>query len=158
VLKVYSNISDPITWVVNHSSDINLSWDQKQIRDHFTNKNCLNIFFEDKNHILGLILGHIIFNHNQNREIEILHLGVLKNKRNNGIGYSLMNSFEKKAHLEGEKTTIFLEVNAQNEIAIKLYEKLGYKAYNERKNYYKNLSNINAVGDSAILFKKIINE
>ena len=157
-MKIYSNISDPITWVVNHNSDINLSWDQKQIRDHFTNKNCLNIFFKDKNHISGLILGHEIFNHNQNREIEILHLGVVKNKRNNGIGYSLMKSFEKKAHLEGENTTIFLEVNAQNEIAIKLYEKLGYKAYNERKNYYKDLTNTNTVGDSAILFKKIINE
>ena len=69
-----------------------------------------------------------------------------------------MKSFEKKAHLEGENTTIFLEVNAQNEIAIKLYEKLGYKAYNERKNYYKDLTNTNAVGDSAILFRKIINE
>mgnify|MGYP005670005719 CR=1 FL=1 len=157
MLKVYSNISDPITWVVNHSSDINLSWDQKQIRDHFTNKNCLNIFFEDKNHISGLILGHEIFNHNQNREIEILHLGVVKNKRNNGIGYSLMKSFEKKAHLEGENTTIFLEVNAQNEIAIKLYEKLGYKAYNERKNYYRSKS-INAPHtQDAILFAKSLN-
>ena len=32
------------------------------------------------------------------------------------------------------------------------------EAYNERKNYYKDLTNTNTVGDSAILFKKIINE
>ncbi|MDB9776761.1 GNAT family N-acetyltransferase [Alphaproteobacteria bacterium] len=157
-MKLYSNILDPITWVINHSLDINLSWNQNQITDHFSNNNCLNLFFEDKNHISGLILGHTIFNHNQNREIEILHLGVLKNERNNGIGYKLMKFFEKKADLEGKITSIFLEVNAQNKIAIKLYEKLGYKAYNERKNYYKNLSDINAVGENAILFKKIINE
>ena len=69
-----------------------------------------------------------------------------------------MQFLEKKICLNEKITSIFLEVSKQNKIAIKLYQKLGYKSYRERKNYYKKLLDINAIGESAILLKKIINE
>jgi len=52
---------------------------------------------------------------------------------------------------------IFLEASSMNKFAIKLYEKLGYKAYNERKNYYgSNPINPSSLQD-AILFAKTLN-
>jgi ribosomal protein S18 acetylase RimI-like enzyme len=48
-------------------------------------------------------------------------------------------------------------VNSGNKFAIKLYEKLGYKTYNERKNYYGSKSINSSVSQDAILFAKSLN-
>ena len=40
---------------------------------------------------------------------------------------------------------------------IKLYQKLGYKAYNERKNYYRSKSINSPNSQDAILFVKSLN-
>ena len=152
------NIHEPVKWIIENSFDIDLKWNKKQIEEHFSNKKSFNIFYKDGNVLRGVILAHEIFDDNQNYECEILHLGVMKNYRKMGVGFQLMQFLEKKICLNGKITSIFLEVSKQNKIAIKLYQKLGYKSYRERKNYYKNLLDINAIGESAILLKKIINE
>ena len=104
------------------------------------------------------MIGHFLYQDQKVSEFEILHIAVLPEYRNQGLGRMILEELEKQLKSIEKSVKIFLEASAANKLAIKLYEKLGYKAFNERKNYYKNLSNINAVGDSAILFKKIINE
>jgi ribosomal protein S18 acetylase RimI-like enzyme len=68
-----------------------------------------------------------------------------------------MEELEKLLNINKKSLKIFLEVSSSNKFAIKLYEKLGYKAYNERKNYYRSKS-INAPHtQDAILFAKSLN-
>tara|TARA_B100000795_G_C22696620_1_gene397866 strand:- start:327 stop:800 length:474 start_codon:yes stop_codon:yes gene_type:complete len=157
-LNFFLNIPEPVNWTINNNLHIDLKWNEKQITDHFNNSHSLNMFCGDEKSFIGTILSLEIFSDNNNKEFEILHLGIVKNHRHKGIAFKLMQFFEKKIYLEKKNTTIFLEVNSHNEIAIKLYKKLGYKFYSERKNYYKNKTDINLIGESAILFKKIINE
>ena len=74
-----------------------------------------------------------------------------------GFGFELLIELEKQLKKSIKSTKIFLEVNSENKFAIKLYEKLGYKAYNERKNYYgSNPINPSSLQD-AILFAKNLN-
>ena len=69
----------------------------------------------------------------------------------------ILEELEKQLKSTGKSVKIFLEASAINKFAIKLYEKLGYKAYNERKNYYRSKS-INAPNtQDAILFAKSLN-
>ena len=91
-------------------------------------------------------------------EFEILHIAILPNFRNRGFALNLMKELEKLININKKSLKIFLEVSSSNKFAIKLYEKLGYKAYNERKNYYRSKS-INAPNSQdAILFAKSLND
>lgn len=70
-------------------------------------------------------------------EMEIMNLVTKKQKRRNGIGKLLLEKLIKMAedhHFE----KIFLEVNPTNEVARKLYEKVGFVEIGIRKNYYGN--------------------
>ena len=68
-----------------------------------------------------------------------------------------MKELEKLLNINKISLKIFIEVSSSNKFAIKLYEKLGYKAYNERKNYYgSNPINPSSLQD-AILFAKNLN-
>lgn len=139
-------------------SQFELNWSNDSISKHFQNENSFNLIIQQDQIPIGLLIGHYIFQDIKLIEFEILHIALLPNYRNQGYGYKLLIELEKHLKIKEKTINIFLETGSANKFAIKLYEKLGYKAYNERKNYYKDLTNTNTVGDSAILFKKIINE
>ena len=73
------------------------------------------------------ILGFLIYDDIYDR-YEIEYIGVLEEYRNKGIGSKLMEYLGNK--------NISLEVDTNNEYAIKLYEKYGFKKVSIRKNYY----------------------
>lgn len=75
------------------------------------------------------IIGFIIYDDIYDR-YEIEYIGVLEEYRNKGIGSKLMEYLDNK--------NISLEVDVNNENAIKLYEKYGFKKVSIRKNYYNN--------------------
>ena len=90
-------------------------------------------------------------------EFEILHVAVLPLYRNQGFGKKILEELENQLKNTEKSIKIFLEASSINKFAIKLYEKLGYKAYNERKNYYgSNPINPSSLQD-AILFAKNLN-
>ena len=75
------------------------------------------------------IIGFLIYDDIYDR-YEIEYIGVLEQYRNKGIGSKLMEYLNDK--------NISLEVDINNEIAIKLYEKYGFKKVSIRENYYNN--------------------
>lgn len=75
--------------------------------------------------------------------IDIMNLFVNEDERKKGIGTALMNEM-----IEKEKyNRIMLEVNENNNEAIRLYTKLGFKEISMRDRYYGE--------DSAIIMEKV---
>lgn len=80
-----------------------------------------------------LLMGYIIATDIAD-ESELLRIAVADKFKRQGVGAKLMDSY--KEDLKKHCDKFFLEVRASNEGAKGLYEKLGYKAINIRKNYY----------------------
>ena len=147
---------EQVNWLHEHHIELDLTWTKVAIEDHFKNKKALNLFAIEKK-TLGMILGHFLYQDQKSIEYEILHLAVLKKYRGKGVGFLLLSELEKQLKTVEKCIKIYLEVRAENKFAIKLYQKLGYKAYNERKNYYRSKSINSPNSQDAILFVKSLN-
>lgn len=95
--------------------------------------------------------GFCIFSCNE-KEAEIITMAILPKYQNQGIGFLILTELEGILS-EISCNKVFLEVASNNLIAIHLYDKLGFKTFGTRKNYYS-ISKNNRV--NAILMKKII--
>lgn len=92
--------------------------------------------------INGILVYELIYD-----RIEIDYIIVSERERRKGIATKLI----KYLVLNNEVDNITLEVRSSNHIAIKLYEKQGFKIIATRKNYYKNENGflmIKKLGDS----------
>ena len=150
-------LSDSKNWIINHKDQLEINWSEKDIELHLNKKTSFNIYLLDQTNVKGALIGHFLYQDQKVSEFEILHIAVLPEFRNQGLGRMILEELEKQLKSTGKSFKIFLEASAINKFAIKLYEKLGYKAYNERKNYYRSKS-INAPNtQDAILFAKSLN-
>lgn len=75
-------------------------------------------------------------------QLEITNIVVKKSFRKNGVGNALLLELIRFAK-ESDKSEITLEVNNTNFVAIKLYEKNGFKNIGIRKKYYNNIDDAN---------------
>lgn len=75
-------------------------------------------------------------------EIEITNLAVAKDYQAQGIASALLAQVSKRDE------PIYLEVRANNQKALHLYQKFGFEAYHRRKAYYHNPT------EDAILMKR----
>ena len=149
-----TNSSD---FLIQYKELLEISWSNHSIDKHFDNKKSVNIDMSLDSKLIGILIGHYLYQSLDLDEFEILHIAILPNFRNRGFALNLMEELEKLLNINKKSLKIFLEVSSSNKFAIKLYEKLGYKAYNERKNYYRSKS-INAPHtQDAILFAKSLN-
>ena len=149
-----TNSSD---FLIQYKELLEISWSNHSIDKHFDNKKSVNIEMSLDSKLIGILIGHYLYQSSDLDEFEILHIAILPNFRNRGFALNLMEELEKLLNINKKSLKIFLEVSSSNKFAIKLYEKLGYKAYNERKNYYRSKS-INAPNtQDAILFAKSLN-
>lgn len=82
-------------------------------------------------------------------EMEIMNIVIKKQERKKGIGTFLLNKMLEIAE-NNKIESVFLEVNAKNWVAKKLYEKAGFCEIGIRKNYY-------GAGENAILMSKKVN-
>ncbi|MBQ3145662.1 MAG: ribosomal protein S18-alanine N-acetyltransferase [Clostridia bacterium] len=80
-------------------------------------------------------------------DVHITNIVVNKNFRKQNIGSLILSILIELAKLEPNISSITLEVNSNNIVAIKLYEKFGFKAVGLRKKYYNNI-------DDAIIYTK----
>ena len=150
-----TNSSD---FLIQYKELLEISWSNHSIDKHFDNKKSVNIEMSLDSKLIGILIGHYLYRSSDLDEFEILHIAILPNFRNSGFALNLMEELEKLLNINKKSLKIFLEVSSSNKFAIKLYEKLGYKAYNERKNYYRSKS-INAPNSQdAILFAKSLND
>ncbi len=144
-------------FLIQYKDLLEISWSNHSIDKHFDNKKSVNIEMSLDSELIGILIGHYLYRSSDLDEFEILHIAILPNFRNSGFALNLMEELEKLLNINKKSLKIFLEVSSSNKFAIKLYEKLGYKAYNERKNYYRSKS-INAPHtQDAILFAKSLN-
>lgn len=84
----------------------------------------------------GNNIGFVGFETNLD-DMNLQKIAVLEDYRNCGVATKLFEySLQKKQELNKDK--YFLEVDVNNQTAVKLYEKLGFKVLQKRENYYKN--------------------
>ena len=83
----------------------------------------------------GKVVGYI-GSHNVLGEVYITNVAVFPEYRNKGIGEKLIQKFVEEIQNENAEF-ITLEVRKSNVSAIKLYEKCGFCAVGERKNFYE---------------------
>ena len=79
---------------------------------------------------------------------EVLRVIVSLQARGHGLGRALVVHGLEWASCFGA-TEVFLEVSADNPIAIRLYESLGFALLDRRKNYY-------GPGDDALVYRRVI--
>ena len=84
------------------------------------------------------ISGYAVF-YDTLDSIDLFEIAVLKEKQGKGYGNMLLNYTVGIFCKNGRK--IFLEVNENNEKAIRLYKKNGFEEISVRKNYYGNNQN-----------------
>ena len=121
----------------------NLKYSSEFILSLLKNPNISYIYKKNK--------GFCIFSCNE-KEAEIITMAILPKFQNQGIGFLILKELEEILS-EISCNTVFLEVASNNLIALHLYDKLGFKTFGTRKNYYS-ISKNNKV--NAILMKKII--
>ena len=87
------------------------------------------------------LIGYVCFFQVKN-EVEIIKIGIMKPHQGKNYGTYLITKMKKLSIRK-----IFLEVSSLNKIAIKFYEKNGFKIIGVRKNYYtlKDNSKVNAI-------------
>jgi ribosomal-protein-alanine N-acetyltransferase len=78
-------------------------------------------------------------------EINILNIAIDKSHQKRGHGSNMLLDY---LRIIPEKSTIFLEVNENNNNAISIYKKYCFKKINKRKSYYKD-------GSDAIIMKLV---
>ncbi len=110
-------------------------WKEEDYRKLNENYSLTIYVFEEENNILGFAVFMDSFD-----VIELVRVGVLKEHRNKGIAYKIIE----EAIREISKN-IILEVREKNEPAINLYKKIGFKEISKRKSYYKD------TGEDAII-------
>ncbi len=87
------------------------------------------------------LIGYVCFFQVKN-EVEIIKIGIMKSHQQKNYGTYLITKIKKLSIRK-----IFLEVSSLNKIAIKFYEKNGFKIIGVRKNYYtlRDNSKVNAI-------------
>lgn len=113
------------------------------IQSDLENEKVVYFVYEKNEKIVGYISCYYFL-----EEANLQKIAVIEDERRNGIATKLIeyaSDYLKSNNVE----TFYLEVNENNEIAIKVYEKLGFNKISTRKNYYGN--------DSAVIFQKTLN-
>jgi len=80
----------------------------------------------------GFLLGWHV-----GEEAELARLGVLANERGRGLGLALVLQALRDWGMRGV-SSVFLEVRASNDVAVRLYERAGFSTIGRRANYYAN--------------------
>lgn len=70
-------------------------------------------------------------------DIELLHIGVARGRRRQGVGAALLGVVMDAAR-KAKAGSVFLEVAADNDNALMLYRKAGFQEVGLRRAYYRN--------------------
>ena len=114
-------------------SDFDNFWNYNILKEELESSNSKYIIAKTNDcEIIGFAGIKIIIN-----TADIMNIVVKKSWRNQGVGNLLLNNLVylcKKLNL----SSLSLEVNEDNQSAIHLYEKFGFRRIGLRKNYYQN--------------------
>ncbi|TYB33745.1 MAG: ribosomal-protein-alanine N-acetyltransferase [Flexistipes sinusarabici] len=102
-------------------------WSYNLIYGEYKNQHSRIYVFLNKNQVAGYIIYRCIFD-----EVELLDISVKKDFRRCGIADNLIDFLIEQS----KNCNIFLEVRQDNDSAINLYEKKGFRKIGLRKDYY----------------------
>jgi len=103
-------------------------WARETLQNALLDPAYLVLLSDETGFLLGWHVGE---------EAELARLGVLANERGRGIGLALVLQALEEWQMRGV-SSVFLEVRASNEVAIRLYERSGFVTIGRRANYYAN--------------------
>lgn len=110
----------------------NQAYSREEYRYALARAKAVNLAWETQGAITGFVGA---FHHQQWRVGHIYTVNVHPKARGRGLGLTLMNACEDRLRALG-MTRCVLEVNVENEAAIRLYEKAGYARIERLKDYY----------------------
>lgn len=119
-------------------------WSYEILKQEIENNNSIYVVAKIDDSIVGFAGIKIIFD-----EAELMNIVVKKVNRKQGIGKILLKELVNIMKDSGINK-IMLEVNENNNAAIKLYQTFGFEQSGKRKKYYNNI-------DDAILMEMHIN-
>lgn len=122
-------------------------WTYAMLKDCLLNKNYFFWVIRLEKAPIGFIIFQIYSN-----ECHIHNIAIEKKHHQQGLGTTLVTSVLDFAKQQ-KATDIFLEVRCNNQPAIGLYKKIGFKEIGARKNYYNTPSGF---VDAIVL--KLVNE
>lgn len=124
-----SDVPVPDVWSWLHEKSFERPWAEKVLSDLAAMPGCIGLTALIGDEPAGFVLARQTLD-----EAEVLTICVLPDARRQAIGAQLMTGLMnrlKNAH------TLFLEVDALNEPAIRLYTSIGFSQVGERKAYYQ---------------------
>ena len=113
-------------------SDFDNFWSYNVLKQELENKNTTYIVAKENDEIIGFAGLSTCLD-----EATLNNIVVKKSHRNRGIGGELLEALIELCS-ELRMKTFTLEVDTENEPAIHLYEKFGFKSLGIRKKYYNN--------------------
>lgn len=119
------------------------AWTASQLKDSL-HSNHLCYVFECNRECLGFLVFSSVLD-----ELEILMVFVKRRYRGLGLAYSVLQSVFTRT--QNSARSALLEVRESNNIAIELYEKLGFQQQGRRKKYYRALDSNSAREDALVM-------
>ena len=104
-------------------------WDKESIESVINDDNKICIVAVDES-LVGYIYASFVLD-----EAEIGNICIVPECRGQGVGRSLIDAMLSDLKSRGV-CKVFLEVESDNESAIRLYERSGFVNYNRRRDYY----------------------
>ena len=102
-------------------------WSRESLQTSLSEAGYLVLVADETGFLIGWNVGE---------EAEIARVGVLESARGQGIGAALVE--RALTHFRARAvTSVFLEVRADNSVAIRLYERADFQDIARRKNYYR---------------------
>ena len=130
--------------VVIEKENFSVPWDENGFFSFMIRQGTVFVCAVENGHIVGY--GGMV---TAADEGDVTNVSVSLNKRQQGIGTAIVKRLLEKGMQMGIKK-LFLEVRISNDSAIRLYEKLGFKAISTRKDYYQA-----PVEDATVMIKEI---
>lgn len=110
----------------------NQAYSREEYRYALARAKALNLILEERGAVLGFVGA---FHHRLHRLGHVYTVNVHPKERGRGLGRHLMSACEDRLRDLGMRRCM-LEVNVENEDAIRLYERCGYTRVERLKDYY----------------------
>lgn len=110
----------------------NQAYSREEYRYALARAKAVNLLWREGGAVTGFVGA---FHHRQWRVGHVYTVNVHPKERGKGLGIRLMDACEERLRTLG-MTRCVLEVNVENDAAIRLYEKAGYERLDRLKDYY----------------------
>ena len=113
-----------------------IAYSKSELRAFISRKTAETIVAELDGAIVGFIVGFVVGGRGRRDEGHVITLDVATSARRQGLGQRLLAELERRLLAAGTRRVV-LEAAADNTIAIRFYERLGYRKVAHLANYYR---------------------